>query len=64
MEIKLLLQVTLTDDQLQKIAWDCGQYSILPDEDACKMWLEDQLQTVFADLPLPPSQMLIRKEPK
>lgn len=62
MKIKLLLQVTLTDDQLQKIAWDCRQYSILPDEDACKMWLEGQLQTVFADLPMPPD--LIREEPK
>ena len=64
MTMTLLLAVTLIDDQLQKIAWDCGQYELLPDEDACMMWLEDQLQTVFADHPLPPDQMRIRKEPK
>ena len=62
MEIKMLLQVTLTDEQLQKIAWNCCQYQFLPDEDACKMWLEDQLQTVFADLPMLPDP--IREESK
>lgn len=58
----LLLAVTLTDEQLQKIAWDCCQYEALPNQDDCKMWLEDKLQTVFADLPLPPN--LIKEEPK
>jgi len=55
MDMTLLLAIILTEEQRQKIAWDCGQYQLLPDKDACKMWLEDQLQTVFANLPAPPN---------
>ncbi len=51
--IDILVSIHLTESQRKKIAWDCGQDN-LPDEVACKDWVEDLLQGAFDDLPSPP----------
>lgn len=50
----LLLAITLTDEQIKKIAWDLGQYpDDLPDAVESKDWLDEQLQTAFDNISLP-----------
>lgn len=53
--MKLLIAITLTPEQIRKIAWNkYGQWtSELPDRTECKAWLEQQLQTRFNEISVP-----------
>lgn len=56
--MKLLIAITLTPEQVKKIAWDkYGQWtSELPNKAECKVWLANQLESALEKISLPRSK--------
>ena len=53
--MRILTSITLTDEQVKAIGWDCGNYAEdTTDEVEVKDWLDATLRDTIEDLPLPP----------
>ncbi len=53
--MKLIIAVTLTDEQIKKIGWSMGNYTDdITDETECKNWIDGTLFDTIEELPLPP----------